>query len=173
MTEEIEKTQESQEQEPEIKESIPGDVDVADYIAESKKYRQSAQKAETRLDKLQKKMDGDRQKQMEENEQYKELAEERGVTIAKLEPIVERAQALEETMKQELLSELPDDDRDDFGDLPLPTLRKIHSKLVKSKPVKTDTSKAGISTQTIKSLKDMSDSEKRENWPSILAGYIK
>ena len=98
MTEEDKKAEDSQVAEPEVKESTSSNVDVADFIAESKKYRQRAQKAETKLDKLQKQMDESRQKQMEENDEWRELAEERGSKIAELEPIVEQAKAVENSM---------------------------------------------------------------------------
>ena len=112
MTEDNQETQESQvTTEPEVQESTSSDVNVADFIAESKKYRQRAQSAEKRLDKLQKQMDADRQKQMEENEQWKELAEERGNEIAELKPIVERANSIETSMREELLSDFPDEDQ--------------------------------------------------------------
>jgi len=48
MTEETQETQESQAPEPEVQESTSGE-DYAEFIAESKKYRQRAQKAETKL----------------------------------------------------------------------------------------------------------------------------
>ena len=175
MTEDNQQAQESQvTTEPEVQESASSDVNVADFIAESKKYRQRAQSAEKRLDKLQKQMDADRQKQMDENEQWKELAEERGNEIAELKPIVERANSIETSMREELLSDFPDEDQDDFKDLPLPTLRKVHGKLLKTKPAKTDTSVAGISSSPpLKKMSEMSGQERRENWSKILAGYTK
>ena len=172
MTEEAKETQESQAPEPEVQESTSSD-DYAEFIAESKKYRQRAQKAETKLGKLQKQMDVDRQKQMEENDQWRELAEERGNKIDELEPIVERANALEASMREELLSEFPEEDRDDFKDLPMPTLRKVHGKLLKQKPAKTETSVAGASNVPSKKMSEMTKAEKRENWSGIIAGYMK
>ena len=56
--------QENQAAEPVQKESGTGDINVSDIIAESKKYRQRSQKAEQKLEKLQKQLDTDRQKQM-------------------------------------------------------------------------------------------------------------
>lgn len=172
MTEEKEETQESQAPEPEVQESTSSD-DYAEFIAESKKYRQRAQKAETKLDKLQKRMDTDRQKQMEENQEWRELAEERAIKITELEPIVERANALDASMREELLSDFSEEDREDFKELPTPALRKVHGKLLKKKPVKTETSVAGFSNSSSKKMNEMNKNEKRENWPSIIAGYMK
>ena len=129
-------------------ENVTQDLAQNEFIAESKKYRQRAQKAETKLDKLQRQMDVDRQKQMEENDQWRELAEERGKQIAELEPIVERAKADDASMREELLSDFSEEDREDFKELPTPALRKVHGKILKPKPVKTETSVAGFSNKT-------------------------
>ena len=172
MTEEAKETQESQAPEPEVQESTSSD-DYAEFIAESKKYRQRAQKAETKLGKLQKQMDVDRQKQMAENDQWRELAEERGSKIDELEPIVERARAEDASLREELLSDFSDEDRDDFRELPTPALRKVHGKILKPKPAKTETSVAGFSNTPSKKMSEMSKSEKRDNWSGIIAGYMK
>ena len=173
MTGETQKTQESEEAIVEVTESTSDDVDVSGFIAESKKYRQRAQKAETELEQLQSQLDEARQKQMAEKEQWKELAEERGNEIAQLKPIVEQAKAVEKSMREELLSDFPDEDQDDFKDLPMSALRKVHGKLIKQKPAKTDSSPSGISQTTSKKMAEMSDSEKRDNWAGIVAGYLK
>ena len=172
MTEETQETQESQAPEPEVQESTSGE-DYAEFIAESKKYRQRAQKAETKLDKLQRQMDVDRQKQMEENQEWRELAEERAAKITELEPIVERAKADDASMREELLSDFSEEDREDFKELPTPALRKVHGKILKPKPVKTETSVAGFSNTPSKKMSEMSKNEKRDNWSGIIAGYMK
>lgn len=163
--------QENQAAEPVQKESGTGDINVSDIIAESKKYRQRSQKAEQKLEKLQKQLDTDRQKQMEENQQWKELAEERANKISQLEPIVEQYQQTEQQIRAELLSDFPEDDQDDFKDLPTPALRKVHNKLLKQKVARTESSVAGISTTPSKRMTDMNQKEKRENWQGIIASY--
>ena len=66
--------------------------DVGALVQESKKYRKRAQESEAELGKLKKKLDTDRQKQMEEQNKWQELAEERAARLAEIEPIVERMQ---------------------------------------------------------------------------------
>lgn len=104
--------------------------EVGELIAESKKYRNRAQKAESDLAKLQKKQEQDRQKQLEEQEQWKILADERKNTIDELTPIVEKYKADETAYRDELLSDFADEDREDFKELPLKQLRNVHSKLI-------------------------------------------
>ena len=55
-------------------ESQDKDIELPDYgalVQESKKYRNRAQEAESQLAKMQKKAEADRQKQMEEQNQWK------------------------------------------------------------------------------------------------------
>jgi|TARA_B100000315_G_scaffold35276_1_gene29930 uncharacterized protein YaaN involved in tellurite resistance len=178
MTEETKEAQESQEVESDVAgDDKPkftfSDTDYADTVAESKKYRQRAQKAEQKLDKLQKRVETERQKQMADNDEWRELAEERAQKIAELEPIVERAQAAENLMRNELLSDFSDEDRETFKELPTPALRKVHGKILKPKPAKTDSSVAGASSLPSKKMSNMTKEEKRDNWSGVLASYIK
>ena len=180
MTEETIETQESQVAEPEVQESSSRDAKIDDMIAESKKYRQRAQRAETKFSELQKQMDVDRQKKMEDNEQFKELAEDlkkelesKDKEIADLQPIVERANAFETSTREKLLSDFPENEREDYADLPTPVLQKVHDKLINNKPAKTDSSLAGFSSVQSKPFTEMSRDDQRKNWPKILTGYIK
>tara|TARA_A100000172_G_scaffold68358_1_gene48132 strand:+ start:218 stop:799 length:582 start_codon:yes stop_codon:yes gene_type:complete len=107
----------------------PTQGDVGELIAESKKYRQRSQKAEAELVKLQKQVDHSRQKQMEEQNQWQQLAEERGAKIAELEPIVVSAKEQEDAMRAELLKDFDEEDRVTFSDLSLPKLKVVRDKL--------------------------------------------
>ena len=107
----------------------PTQGDVGELIAESKKYRQRSQKAEAELVKLQKQIDDNRQKQMEEQNQWQQLAEERGAKIAELEPIVVSAKEQEDAMRAELLKDFDEEDRVTFSDLSLPKLKVVRDKL--------------------------------------------
>ncbi|QDP47854.1 MAG: hypothetical protein Unbinned400contig1004_23 [Prokaryotic dsDNA virus sp.] len=180
MTEETIETQESQVAEQVVEQSTLSNVNVADFIAESKKYRQRAQNAEKKLDQLQKQMDVDRQKKMEDNEQFKELAEDlkkqlesKDQEIADLQPIIERANALETSTREKLLSDFPENEREDYADLPTPVLQKVHDKLINNKPAKTDSSLAGFSSVQSKPFTDMNRDDQRKNWKNVLAGYTK
>ena len=74
-------------------ESQEKDLELPDYgqlVQESKKYRKRAQESEAKLEKLVKKGEAERTKQMEEQNQWQQLAEERALKIQELEPIVEQ-----------------------------------------------------------------------------------
>ena len=90
-------------------------LEVGNLIAESKKYRGRAQAAESELAKLRKEIEDTRISQLEEQEQWKSLAEERATKLAELEPIVEMAQQQESSLRTELLTELPADEQATVG----------------------------------------------------------
>jgi len=110
---------------------------------------------------------------MEEREEWKALAEERATKLSEMEPIVERATALEAAMRDELLADFPEEEREDYEDLPTPVLRKVHGKIINQKPAKTDSSLAGFSSVPSKKMSEMTKEERRENWSGIIAGYMK
>tara|TARA_Y100001938_G_scaffold149860_1_gene238344 strand:+ start:1189 stop:1788 length:600 start_codon:yes stop_codon:yes gene_type:complete len=152
------------------------DLELPDYgalVQESKKYRNRAQEAESQLAKMQKKAEADRQKQMEEQNQWKELAEERAVKIAELEPLVEKFNAAESQYREELLGDFSVEDRETFGNLPLEQLRVLHGKLInKSNVVSTDGSPARTSNVENKKFTDMTKGERQANWDTIVRGYV-
>ena len=101
----------------------PTNPEVGDLIAESKKYRARSQKAESELAELQKKVEGQRIKELEAKKEWQTLAEERAARIAELEPIVQRAMQEEADLREQLLNDFSVDDREVFGDLPMAKLR--------------------------------------------------
>ena len=152
------------------------DIDLPDYgalVQESKKYRKRAQEKEAELAKLQKKIEGDRQKQMEEQNQWQALAEERAAKIAELEPIVERAVADEANMREQILADFSQDDRETFGDLPIAKLRALHGKIIKNPKVAVANNPAVAGSDTPQDWTKMNRNERTKHWDKIVASYIK
>ena len=149
--------------------------DVGALVQESKKYRKRAQESEAELGKLKKKLDTDRQKQMEEQNKWQELAEERAARLAEIEPIVERMQADEAEQRELILSDFTEEDRNSFGDLSLQQLRVLHKKMFNSdnSVIPTDKTSARTTNTNNKSWTNMTADERKQNWPSIVRGYIK
>jgi hypothetical protein len=112
----------------------PAQPNVGDLIAESKKYRARSQKVEAENADLKKQIESNRQKQLEEQQEWQTLAEERATRIAELEPIVEQAKQQETEIRQELLSDFDEEDRATFGDLPISKLRAVHGKIINTNP---------------------------------------
>tara|TARA_R100000458_G_C8271377_1_gene246086 strand:- start:1598 stop:2179 length:582 start_codon:yes stop_codon:yes gene_type:complete len=148
--------------------------EVGSLIAESKKYRSRAQQAEDELSKLQKKLEADKETQMAEQNKWQELAEQRGAKLQEQEPVIEAAMKQLETMREEILADMDDEDKETFGDLPLDKLKAIHNKLkieTKAEIAPTDGTPARSANPENKNWVDLSDDERRSNWGNILDAY--
>ena len=150
-------------------------AEVGQLIAESKKYRSRAQSAEDELAKLQKRLEADKEAQLAEQNKWQELAESRAVKLQEQEPVIEAAMKQLESMREDLLADMSEEDKETFGDLPLDKLKAIHSKLTinneKAEVVPTDGTPARTANPDNKSWVDMSNEERRSNWGSILDAY--
>jgi hypothetical protein len=156
--------------------SQEADLDIPDYgqlVQESKKYRKRAQDSEARLAKLEKQRETDRQKQLEEQNEWQTLAEERQARLLEMEPMVEQFQADEANQREKILGDLTEEDREAFGDLPLSKLRVLHSKLINktnSIPATSGTPARSINP-TNQDWTKMNQSERRAKWSDIVKGY--
>jgi chromosome segregation ATPase len=145
-------------------------LEVGNLIAESKKYRGRAQAAETELSKLRKEIEDTRISQMEEQEQWKNLAEERANKLAELEPMLERATKQEASLRAELLSEIPEDEHATFGELPIEALRAVVNKLKTQRVAVSSAPSAPVNDGNVE-LRKIKDSDRRLNWGNILESY--
>ena len=147
--------------------------DVGQLVQESKKYRKRAQESEEKLAKLNKNIETDRQKQMEEQNQWQQLAEERAARLAEIEPIVEQFRRDEATQRELILSDFSEKDREEFGELSLGQLRSLHKKLFETTNSVTPTS--GTPARAVnpnnKHWTKMSKDERQSNWGDIVKGY--
>ena len=156
-------------------ESQDQDIDLPDYgalVQESKKYRARAQQSESELAKLQKQIDADRQKQMEEQNEWQQLAEERALKISELEPIVEQAQRNEAQIRDQILADFSEEDKETFGDLPLSKLRALHSKLNPNNPRLAIANNPAVPANEVpEDWTKMDRSERVKHWDKIVASY--
>jgi len=152
----------SQSQEPETS------PELGSAIAESKKYRNRAQEAETKLAKLE-------DERLAEQNKWKTLAEKRQAHIDSIETDYNRLKDAEEAYREELLNGLSDEDKKDFGDLSVIQLRNLTDKLNNETPNVAPTSGAPArsTNPTNKKWVEMSAEERRSNWTDILQGYVK
>ena len=152
------------------------DLDIPDYgqlVQESKKYRKRAQESEAKLEKLVKEKDAERQKQMEKQNQWQQLAEERALKLQELEPIVEQFKKDEAQQRESILMTLSEEDREQFGDLPITKLRILANKLTNNDKAIPNTSSTPARTvnPTNKHWTEMSKNERQSNWKDIVKGY--
>ncbi len=97
----------------ETKETVSPD---AGLIAESKKYRQRAQQAETQLAEFQKKLEQQENTKLKEKEEWKTLAEQNEAKLNDALPYKEKYEALHSANKQKLLSRFPEEQQEKFKD---------------------------------------------------------
>ena len=97
----------------ETKETVSPDTGL---IAESKKYRQRAQQAETQLAEFQKKLEQQENATLKENEEWKTLAEQNETKLNDALPYKEKYEALYSVNKQKLLSRFPEEQQEKFKD---------------------------------------------------------
>ena len=153
------------------------DTEQPDYgqlVQESKKYRKRAQESEAKIERLNKKLEEDRQKQMEEQNQWQQLAEERAVKLSEMEPIVEAFRKDEADQRERILADFEESDREQFGGLSLPQLRALHSKLITTNNANVPTTSGTPARAVNPNNKDwtkMDKADRQQNWGDIVKGY--
>ena len=145
--------------------------EVGTLIADAKKYRQRAQKVESELAELKQKLETQRQAELEKQQEWQTLAEERANRIAELEPVVEQAQKQETQMREKILSEFNEEDRDTFGDLPLSKLQALHGKIVNTPKIPIANNPAVPVNELPGDWSQMNAEDRRKNWKKVLSGY--
>ena len=81
---------------------------------ENKKYRKRAQDSEAKLEKMLKEKDTERQKQMEAQNEWPKLAEERALKLQELEPIVDQFTKDDANQLEMILADFNDSAMDQF-----------------------------------------------------------
>ena len=88
----------------------------AGLIAESKKYRQRAQQAETQLAEFQKKLEQQENTKLKEKEEWKTLAEQNEAKLNDALPYKDKYETLYSANKQNILSKFPEEQQEKFKD---------------------------------------------------------
>ena len=134
----------------------------SELLREVMQKKERLQKAESEIAELRKAQEAERQKQLEENEEWKTLAEERAKQLSELTPVVDQYKAERTAEKEKLLSDFPEEDREDFKELTLAQVRSVHNKIIKTKSniPSVDTSES-LTTGGYSSLTEASTDYKR------------
>ena len=158
-------------------EMIDWEKKYQEEVKSSKNYRTRAQTAEGKLDISAKEAEKARKKKMEADGELKELLAEQDKTIEALRVKADAGDQLLKDQHTRLLEQLPEDDREDFADLPVNQLEKVVNKLKASQSVKPEipSVKGAIkgSTEPIEDFWGMSKEDQDANWDHTLAEYKK
>ena len=150
--------------------------DVGSLIAESKKYRQRSQDAEAQLAKLQAKLEQQDNAKLKEKEEFKTLAEKLEAQVHDLSPYKEKYDTLLENRKSQLLSKIPEDQRDKFKDKEVDILEFMIENLNKNElkePSARGSIKNASSQYKVSDFANMTKAEKRDRWTSFMNQFKK
>ena len=146
-------------------------TDNSGLIAESKKYRKRAQDAEARLAELEAKMDKEEELKMIAEGKKDELIEKYQNDNKTLLSKANRWDSYEESRRQSLLEQHPEDDRATLVDLPLNTLEYVTNKINNSKSNAPEVAGNPRKTVPTKDFADMTQKEKREHHEAVIKRY--
>ena len=146
--------------------------EVGKLIQESKKYRSRAQEAEIKAKELENKLKSIEETKLKDQEQWKELAEKYEDENKQLSAMAEEGQKLQESIRQDLLGQLTEEDREFADDLSTDKLRKFVNRSSVKKNVVTNESAPGQMPATGKNpFTEMTAAERKKKCSSILDRY--
>ena len=147
----------------------------ASVIAESKKYRKRSQAAETRVAELEAQINSFETNKLKEKEEFKTLYEKVSVENEQNKVTAEKWNQYEATKREQLLQQVPDEEKAEWNDSPLNLLEKYVSKANTIQPQNPDHVVA--KTRQINDIPQdwtkMSKDDKKKNWSAIVSNYIK
>jgi len=147
----------------------------ASVIAESKKYRKRSQAAEARVAELEAQINSFETDKLKEKEEFKALYEKVSIENESNKALAEKWVNYEATKREQLLQQVPDEEKAEWNDSPLNLLEKYVSKANSAQPQNPDHVVA--KTRQINDIPQdwtkMSSDDKKKNWSAIVSNYIK
>ena len=107
--------------------------DNSELIAESKKYRKRSQSAEARVAELETKINSFEDQRLKEKEDFKTLYEKVSIENDQNKAKAKQWSEYETLKREELLSNIPEEERGDFEGVKLKSLENIISKMTSQK----------------------------------------
>jgi DNA repair exonuclease SbcCD nuclease subunit len=159
-----------------VTESTSTKPDAGEMIYEAKKLRSRAQTAESERDQLKAELEKLREAQLVEQENYKQLADERGAKLKELELSVNEKSSIVDSFMNNLRSQLSDEDRELVADVKDPEkLQKFVDRFGKNSKLNigTDDARPGAFTKFDKDIWDMSAEDRKSNWNEYLRSLVR
>ena len=155
----------------EATENVPNNsVPYSRFSEVNDKYRE----LEDKFNGLVKEQESVRQKKLQEEGKYQELLVEKDKAIEKLSQDNKDKSEYQGLRRDMLVSELSDDDKKAFGDLPLIQLEMLVAKLSKEQRKNVPDVPGAINEgEAPKDWVNMPDDERRKNWNRVLQTYMR
>jgi len=161
-----------------------GDVDTpsteatnadASVIAESKKYRKRSQAAEARVAELEAKINSFETDKLKEKEEFKALYEKVSVENESNKALADKWTSYEAQKREQLLQQVPDEEKAEWEGSPLNLLEKYVSKANSVQPQNPDhiVSKTRNLNDIPTDWTKMDKEDKNKNWSAIVSNYLK
>ena len=147
----------------------------ASVIAESKKYRKRSQAAESRVAELEAQINSFETDKLKEKEEFKALYEKVSVENEQNKATAEKWNQYEATKREQLLQQVPDEEKAEWNDSPLNLLEKYVSKANTTQPQNPDhvVAKTRQINDIPQDWSKLSKDDKKKNWSAIVSNYIK
>ena len=147
----------------------------ASVIAESKKYRKRSQAAEARVAELEAQINSFETDKLKEKEEFKALYEKVSVENESNKALADKWTNYEATKREQLLQQVPDEEKAEWNDSPLNLLEKYVSKANSTQPQNPDhvVAKTRQINDIPQDWSKLSKDDKKKNWSAIVSNYIK
>ena len=147
----------------------------ASVIAESKKYRKRSQAAEARVAELEAQINSFETDKLKEKEEFKALYEKVSVENESNKALADKWVNYEATKREQLLQQVPDEEKTEWNDSPLNLLEKYVSKANSAQPQNPDhvVAKTRRINDVPQDWTKMSKEDIKNNWSAIVQNYKK
>ena len=149
-------------------------ANVSELIAESKKYRQRSQASESRVAELEAKINSFETDKLKEKEEFKTLYEKVSSENEQNKALAEKWVNYEAQEREQLLKQVPEDEKAEWENSPLNLLKKYVSKATATAPQNPDhvVSKTRNLTDVPNDWTKMKPDEIKKNWSSIVSNAV-
>ena len=146
----------------------------ASVIAESKKYRKRSQAAEARVAELEAQINSFETDKLKEKEEFKTLYEKVSAENESNKALANKWTNYEATKREQLLQQVPDEEKAEWNDSPLNLLEKYVSKANTIQPQNPDhvVSKTRNLTDIPSDWTKMKPDDIKKNWSSIVSNAV-
>lgn len=157
--------------EPVPAQETKSDSNIGELVYEAKKHRQDKAKLREENESLKAQLREIDENTLKEQEKYKELSERLSQERDQFKVKADEYDKFQSEMRSNLMERLSDEQKEIASDLPLAKLQKYVDMNVKVKPVATQESASTKMSLEKDAFKDMSKSERRQNWKTIVDNY--